>query len=701
MVSIIILTKDNLNYTKDCIESILENTSQVKSPFEIIVVDNGSKDGTMAYLKGLETGKQITAIYNQENLGFPKGVNQGAKIAKGDYLCLLNNDAIVTEGWMEKLLRCIRSDTQIAAVGPYSSYSSGYQQSPIQCDYNGKEELKKFAIKYSQPDREVDFLVFFCTLIKKGIWDGIGGLDETFTPGNFEDNLFCWETIKKHYKLKIAGNCFIHHYAHTTWDIQDPKKRKEFSSLLARNQKIFLKKIGQYKTVAVSMIVSDKEKLETLKRCLESIVEWVDEIQIVFNHKGPFYDAKLEIQIRELYPRIQREVVRWHSNFSELRNLSLNMCKSDYIIWLDADDIVDTPLAMRDLIFKNPDMDVFRCRIVSQTEIRTSEIIYHNRLFKNNKGYYFKWRVHEDIALSMVERNAKKTLTNLTIIHTGYTNRKIWMKKNLRNYKLLLVDYKEEKHTLLYYGLVNSLLLLKGKKNLERAINLIDEMFETLKPKNDDPITPKMWMLRGAALVDLGQVLAAKQSLHKAFDEWRQPEAAVQLGSIYIDEKNYDRAIEVMETLHKKDGVYNVANTSIDPVQVDSILCQKLGDAYLAKANTDKSKRIECAKKAEEYYRQSLNVKPNNVLAADRLCQILRNTNRVNEASFITVNLVNKFPSYWVGWFNLGQDELFSNRPETAKLFFRRALELKKDYKEARHNLNMLLTMEKKNVHQP
>ena len=91
MTSIVILTYNKLNYTKKCIESIRKYTC--KESYEIIVVDNASTDGTIEWLK---TQSDIITIFNKENLGFPKGCNQGIEIAQGSEILLLNNDVIVT-----------------------------------------------------------------------------------------------------------------------------------------------------------------------------------------------------------------------------------------------------------------------------------------------------------------------------------------------------------------------------------------------------------------------------------------------------------------------------------------------------------------------------------------------------------------------------------------------------------------------------
>ena len=84
-LSIITLTYNKLKYTKKYVESLFKYTKD----FELIIVDNGSTDGTREYLKSLDN---IKLILNDENVGFSKGNNQGLEIAEGEYIAFLNND---------------------------------------------------------------------------------------------------------------------------------------------------------------------------------------------------------------------------------------------------------------------------------------------------------------------------------------------------------------------------------------------------------------------------------------------------------------------------------------------------------------------------------------------------------------------------------------------------------------------------------
>jgi O-antigen biosynthesis protein len=129
--SIIIATYNKFDFTQKCIDSIRQYTT--KEDYEIIVVDNDSKDETRNWLK---KQKDIITICNESNLGFPKACNQGIDIATGDNILLLNNDTIVTENWLSNLLICLHSSDDIGAVGAVTNYCSYYQTIPVSYQSN-------------------------------------------------------------------------------------------------------------------------------------------------------------------------------------------------------------------------------------------------------------------------------------------------------------------------------------------------------------------------------------------------------------------------------------------------------------------------------------------------------------------------------------------------------------------------------------
>ena len=238
LVSIIILTRNGLEYTKKCIESIFQMT---KFPFEIIIVDNGSTDGTCEYLQNL--GRKIVLIRNSSNLGFPKACNQGIRKARGDYICLLNNDVVVTEGWLEGLLECLESHTSIGMVGPMSNWVSG-PQLVINPGYSDMDEMHAFAREFRKAFRgrwfQLPRLVGFCLLMRRELIEKIGLLDERFGLGSFEDDDLSLRARLAGYKLYCAGDVFVHHFGNKTYQ----GEKIDYNSLMEENRRKFLEKWG-------------------------------------------------------------------------------------------------------------------------------------------------------------------------------------------------------------------------------------------------------------------------------------------------------------------------------------------------------------------------------------------------------------------------------------------------------------------------
>ncbi|MFT9495200.1 glycosyltransferase [Anaerosolibacter sp.] len=235
--SIVILTFNQLHYTKLCIDSIRKYTD--KETYEIIVVDNHSTDGTVEWLK---VQGDIQTIFNVENLGFPIGCNQGLAMAQGDNILLLNNDVIVTPHWLSNLTVCLYSSERIGAVGAVSNSCSNYQTIPI--TYKNIEEMIPFAEKNNILNKghweERPRLIGFCLLIKKDVVDKIGLLDERFSPGNFEDDDYCYRIRQAGYQLMLCKDVFIHHFGSASFS----KSRQTFNDILTINRKKFMEKWG-------------------------------------------------------------------------------------------------------------------------------------------------------------------------------------------------------------------------------------------------------------------------------------------------------------------------------------------------------------------------------------------------------------------------------------------------------------------------
>ena len=236
LVSIIVLTFNQLEQTQLCLKSIERYTPQ---PYELILVNNGSTDGTLDYLrKYADDHGNVCIIANKENLGFAAGNNQGLGLANGNYLLLLNNDTVVTEGWLGRMLSVFERYLEVGIVGPVSNYVSGPQQVKG-ASYQNLEKMHHFAKQWSVEHKgqtiEFQRVVGFCLLAKREVIDRIGGLDERFGSGNFEDDDFCLRAAAAGYKARIALDAFIHHTGSQTFK----GAGINYQQILERNWEIF------------------------------------------------------------------------------------------------------------------------------------------------------------------------------------------------------------------------------------------------------------------------------------------------------------------------------------------------------------------------------------------------------------------------------------------------------------------------------
>ncbi len=172
-----------------------------------------------------------TIIHNGLNRGYPAAINQGLAVAKGDTICLLNNDTEVTAGWLDPMLMVLRGG--YGMVGPCSDNVSGEQGSG---GFGVMGVGDPNAIVYYDASR----LVGFCLLMKRAVLDKIGGLDERFGIGNFDDDDYCIRAQLAGFYLAIVRNSFVHHVGGATFRAEGI----DYQKLLVENWVKFQDKWG-------------------------------------------------------------------------------------------------------------------------------------------------------------------------------------------------------------------------------------------------------------------------------------------------------------------------------------------------------------------------------------------------------------------------------------------------------------------------
>ncbi len=220
LTSVIILFHNQLPFTRLCLDSVLRHT---RAPYELILVDNGSTDGTAEYLEEVRARSglaRVEVIRNETNLGFPAGCNQAAGRARGRFLLFLNNDTIVTEGWLEGLLAWARHDwPKVGLVGPMTNHIGNQQRIPV--DYRDLDGLDDFAARRRQAcagqAHEPPMLAGFCLLARRDVFEQVDGFDIRFGLGYLDDDDLSLRVKNAGYRLVAAHDVFVHHFGGRTF----------------------------------------------------------------------------------------------------------------------------------------------------------------------------------------------------------------------------------------------------------------------------------------------------------------------------------------------------------------------------------------------------------------------------------------------------------------------------------------------------
>jgi GT2 family glycosyltransferase len=212
MISIIIPTFNQLPFTRLCLE-LLKKYSE--APYELIVVDNGSTDGTADFLRSCP---DVQLIAFSQNRGFAAACNAGLKASRGEYLVLLNNDIFVTPSWLTNLARVLDCRPDVGMVLPATNLTVGPQL--LQVFYSDLETMLRFAGNYNRSDparwHEVLRLPDYCLMLRREMLDKVGYLDEQFAPGYYEDDDYSFRARKAGLRLIFAADTFVHHFSDVT-----------------------------------------------------------------------------------------------------------------------------------------------------------------------------------------------------------------------------------------------------------------------------------------------------------------------------------------------------------------------------------------------------------------------------------------------------------------------------------------------------
>lgn len=371
-IPIVVPVYGAVEYTKRFVNSILRNTS--KGTYCVYFVDNASPDNTAEYLSQLvkEQPESFRVITSPVNKGFAGGVNIGLSSVsqlEWTHVVVMNNDVIVTPGWLDSLYACINGSSlpDTGVVAPVSNEAGGSQRVPIDYSNPTDESIDGYGLRRKYTHQgvwiESGLIVGLCWMMTRKFFEQVGYLDESFGIGQWEDNDYFLRGQLLGYHYVVDHSTFIHHFWHKSFS----ENQVESNSLYHKNREVYCEKYtkvdGVYdqlasanyqkrgqelqrdstghvrKYIVGALRVRDGEKY--LKRTLDRVSQFVDEIVIRVDKRTT--DSTIEICKR--YPKVvelQVEEDVYDEWVARDKLIELAYIRNPDWVWcFDADEVPD------------------------------------------------------------------------------------------------------------------------------------------------------------------------------------------------------------------------------------------------------------------------------------------------------------------------------------------------------------------------
>ena len=240
-VSIIIPCFNQWDFTRACVNSIIATTRQDSIRFEIILADDGSTDETINAAKYFNN---IIIVRTPTNLGFLRNCNHAAKHAKGKYILLLNNDTIVLHNWLSSLYNTIINDETAGIVGSKLIYPDGtIQEAGGLLIKDGRGYNAGRGQDRNNPIlnivRETDYISAASIIIRKSLWNLLGGFDERYNNAYCEDSDLAFTVRSKGFRVLYQPDSEVVHFEHQSYA---EESQNHFSALQKQNTELLVAK---------------------------------------------------------------------------------------------------------------------------------------------------------------------------------------------------------------------------------------------------------------------------------------------------------------------------------------------------------------------------------------------------------------------------------------------------------------------------
>jgi len=307
-IAVVVAAFNAINATKQCVGSITRNTTM---PVELILVDNGSHDGTASYMREVLGREPLTLRRNE---GVAKARNLGAaeamKFPDTKYICFLDNDTLVAPGWIETMSHLMDEDPSLGAIGPITNNAEGMQNASSQYPGMDTESIIGALPNREPPLVKVDWLSGFCLMARVDALKRTGLFDETFGLYGYEDQDLCLRLKAAGYELAIANRAYVAHRRGATlranlgidWHATTLTSRARFRAKHNRQEVIQSRSapapispapanlivIGAKAQSApkTSIVIITHNRLDMTRPCIESILRHTSNFELVLVDNG-------------------------------------------------------------------------------------------------------------------------------------------------------------------------------------------------------------------------------------------------------------------------------------------------------------------------------------------------------------------------------------------------------------------------------
>ncbi|MBI4353631.1 MAG: glycosyltransferase [Candidatus Omnitrophica bacterium] len=226
---VILVSWNNLDYTRACLESLLRSLRDAEVDYHLLIVDNASKPEVIDALRAFQAQHpRVELLCNEQNFGWVRAVNQGIRWSTAPFVCWLNNDLVLCDGWLSEMLRVAAANPRIGLLNPSWKL---HHETPAM--FQRRVAQRRHARETSY--REVGECNGACLLVRRDVIERIGLLDEVYATGGMDDSDFSRRAALAGFLCVQATGAFVYHWENVTintvegyWRQERPRTRQIF-----------------------------------------------------------------------------------------------------------------------------------------------------------------------------------------------------------------------------------------------------------------------------------------------------------------------------------------------------------------------------------------------------------------------------------------------------------------------------------------